>query len=62
MLISKGLTLLLPNYRSANRTECENEMIDLDLSQHLEVQINILNEQKAEREKFERGVQAMLNA
>ncbi len=34
-------------------------MIDLDLSEHLEVQINILNEKRAEREKYERGVKAM---
>jgi hypothetical protein len=55
---------LLPNYyRSASRTECENEMIDLDeLTAHLEVQTNILNEQRAERERHERGVKAIREA
>ena len=54
---------MLPNYyRSASRTECENEMIDLDLSEHLEVQINILNEKRAERERYERGVNAIREA
>ena len=37
-------------------------MIDLDLSEHLEVQINILNEKRAEREFYERGVKAMAEA
>jgi hypothetical protein len=38
-------------------------MIDLDeLSAHLQVQTNILNEAKREREIYERGVQAMLEA
>ncbi len=50
------------NYRSASRTECENEMIDLNLSEHLEVQTNILNEQRAERERHERGVKAIREA
>lgn len=62
MSISRGYTLLLNYYRSASRTECENEMIDLDLSKHLEVQINILNEKRAERERYERGVIAMREA
>ncbi len=34
-------------------------MFDLELSEHLEVQINILNEKKREREIYERGVKAM---
>ena len=35
-------------------------MIDLDaLNSHLEVQANILNEKRAERERYERGVRAM---
>jgi hypothetical protein len=38
-------------------------MIDLDeLSAHLQVQTNILNEKKAERELYERGVIAMREA
>lgn len=38
-------------------------MIDLnELSAHLEVQTNILNEQKREREIYERGVKAMKDA
>jgi hypothetical protein len=40
----------------------ELDMIDLDLIAHLEVQTNILNEKRAEREKYERGVQAMQEA
>jgi hypothetical protein len=40
----------------------EMDMIDLDLSEHLEVQTNILNEKRAEREKYERGIQAMREA
>jgi hypothetical protein len=40
----------------------EMDMIDLDLSAHLEVQTNILNEKRAERERYERGVQAMREA
>jgi hypothetical protein len=38
-------------------------MINLDeLVTHLEVQTNILNEKKAERERYERGVIAMREA
>jgi hypothetical protein len=38
-------------------------MINLDeLSAHLQVQTNILNEKKAERELYERGVIAMREA
>ena len=38
-------------------------MIDLDeLVTHLEVQTNILNEKRAERERYERGVIAMREA
>jgi hypothetical protein len=37
-------------------------MIDLDLSAHLEVQINILNEQRRIAEQKRRNVQAMLEA
>ena len=38
-------------------------MIDLDaLNSHLEVQANILNEKRAERERYERGVIAMREA
>lgn len=38
-------------------------MIDLDeLSAHLEVQTNILNEKKRQQEIYERGVRAMQEA
>ena len=38
-------------------------MLDLnELSAHLQVQTNVLNEQKAERERYERGVIAMREA
>ena len=38
-------------------------MIDLDeLSAHLQVQVNIMNEKKAEQELYERGVIAMREA
>ena len=37
-------------------------MIDLDLSAHLEVQTNILNEQRAKQEFYERGVKAIREA
>jgi hypothetical protein len=38
-------------------------MIDLDeLSAHLEVQTNILNEKRAEKELYERGIIAMREA
>lgn len=41
----------------------EYEMLDLDeLSEHLQVQTNILNEKRAERERYERGVKAMAEA
>ena len=54
----------MPNYyRSVNRTECENEMIDLDeLTAHLEVQTNILNEQRRIAEQKRRNITAMLEA
>ena len=38
-------------------------MLDLDeLLAHLEVQANILNEKRAEQERYERGVRAMAEA
>ena len=41
----------------------EYKMLDLDeLSEHLQVQTNILNEKRAERERYERGVKAMAEA
>ena len=40
-------------------TESEYEMNVDELIAHLEVQTNILNEKRAEREKYERGVKAM---
>jgi hypothetical protein len=61
--ISKGYTLLPNYYRSASRTECENEMIDLnELTAHLEVQTNILNEQRRIAEQKRRNITAMLEA
>jgi hypothetical protein len=43
--------------------ESENEMLNPDeLIAHLEVQTNILNEKRREREIYERGVQAMQQA
>ena len=44
-------------------TESEYEMIDLDeLVAHLEVRTNVMNEKRAEIEKYERGVKAMAEA
>ena len=41
----------------------EYEMLDLnELSEHLQVQTNILNEKRRERELYERGVKAMAEA
>lgn len=38
-------------------------MLDLnELSEHLQVQTNILNEKRAEKERYERGVIAMREA
>jgi len=38
-------------------------MLDLDeLSAHLQVQTNILNEKRAEQEKYEQGVRAIQEA
>jgi hypothetical protein len=38
-------------------------MIDLDeLLAHLEVQTNIMNEKRAEQERYQRGVRAMAEA
>ena len=54
--------LIKPKCR-VSPTESEYEMIDLDeLVAHLEVRTNILNEKRAEIEKYERGVKAMAEA
>ena len=54
--------LIKPKCR-VSPTESEYEMIDLDeLVAHLEVRTNILNEKRAEVEKYERGVKAMAEA
>jgi hypothetical protein len=54
--------LIKPKCR-VSPTESEYEMIDLDeLIAHLEVRTNILNEKRAEVEKYERGVKAMAEA
>jgi hypothetical protein len=62
--ISKSYALLrTDNGCSVNRIESEIEMTDLDeFLTHLEVQTNILNEKRAERELYERGVIAMREA
>jgi hypothetical protein len=64
MSISKGYALLrTDNGCSVNRIESENQMLDLDeFLTHLEVQTNILNEKRAEQERYERGVKAMREA
>lgn len=33
-----------------------------ELSEHLQIQTNILNEKRAEQERYERGVEAMRQA
>ena len=54
--------LIKPKCR-VSPTESEYKMIDLDeLVAHLEVRTNILNEKRAEIEKYERGVKAMAEA
>lgn len=64
MSISESYALLrTDNGCSVNRIESENEMLNLDeLIAHLEVQTNILNEKRAEQERYERGVIAMREA
>ena len=53
--------LIKPKCR-VSPTESENEMNLDELVAHLEVRTNVLNEQKAERELYERGVKAMAEA
>ena len=43
-------------------TESEYEMELEQLIAHLDVQTNILNEKRAEQERYERGVRAMAEA
>ena len=63
MLSARVLLLLIQPNRSVNRTECENRMLDLtELIAQLEVQTNILDEKRAEKEKYEQGVRAMQEA
>jgi hypothetical protein len=53
--------LIKPKCR-VSPTESEYEMNIDELVAHLEVQTNILNEKRAEQEKYERGVKAMREA
>ena len=53
--------LIKPKCR-VSPTESEYEMELEQLIAHLEVQTNILNEKRAEIEKYERGVRAMREA
>ena len=53
--------LIKPKCR-VSPTESENEMNLDELVAHLEVRTNVLNEQKRERELYERGVKAMRDA
>ena len=53
--------LIKPKCR-VSPTESEYKMNIDELVAHLEVQTNILNEKRAEREKYERGVRAMREA
>jgi hypothetical protein len=60
VLSARVLLLLIQPNRSVNRTESENEMLDLtELITHLEVQTNILNEKRAEKVRYEQGVRDM---
>lgn len=53
--------LIKPKCR-VSPTESEYQMNVDELIAHLEVQTNILNEKRAEQEKYERGVRAMREA
>ena len=53
--------LIKPKCR-VSPTESEYEMNIDELVAHLEVQTNILNEKRAEQEKYQRGVEAMRQA
>lgn len=53
--------LIKPKCR-VSPTESEYEMNLDELVAHLEVKTNILNEKRAEQEKYERGVKAMREA
>ena len=53
--------LIKPKCR-VSPTESENEMNLDELVAHLEVKTNILNEKRAEQERYERGVRAMAEA
>lgn len=53
--------LIKPKCR-VSPTESEYEMNLDELVAHLEVRTNVLNEKKAERELYERGVKAMAEA
>jgi len=53
--------LIKPKCR-VSPTESEYEMNVDELIAHLDVQTNILNEKRAEQEKYERGVKAMREA
>lgn len=53
--------LIKPKCR-VSPTESEYEMNLDELIAHLEVKTNILNEKRAEQERYERGVRAMAEA
>ena len=53
--------LIKPKCR-VSPTESEYEMNLDELIAHLEVQTNILNEKRAEQERYEQGVRAMRQA
>lgn len=53
--------LIKPKCR-VSPTESENKMNLDELVAHLEVRTNVLNEQKRERELYERGVKAIREA
>jgi hypothetical protein len=53
--------LIKPKCR-VSPTESEYEMNVDELIAHLDVQTNILNEKRAEQERYERGVRAMREA
>ena len=57
------MPLLITNpKRSASRPESEYQMTVEEFIESMQVKVNIMHEQKAERERYERGVIAMREA
>ncbi len=57
------MPLLITNpKRSASRPESEYQMTVEEFIESMQVKVNIMNEQKAERERYEQGVRAMQDA